>query len=143
MFRQTGVDIELVKNDATGKFDAKVSTSGPNIGNPVFANTRSHAVLTTLMSRKRGQRPGDQVQGGGYYGDPQTRRGTLLWTVTQDRTITGSQLVAYAEDGGRQLAEMRLISGFTARALKLGPAKWRIECAWTLPDGSKGAADLT
>jgi len=143
MFRQTGVDIELVKNDATGKFDAKVSTSGPNIGNPVFANTRSHAVLTTLMSRKRGQRPGDQVQGGGYYGDPQTRRGTLLWTVTQDRTITGSQLVAYAEDGGRQLAEMRLISGFTARALKLGPAKWRIECAWTLPDGSKGAVDLT
>mgnify|MGYP001171497684 FL=1 len=143
MFRQTGVDIELVKNDATGKFDAKVSTSGPNIGNPAFSNTRSHAVLTTLMSRKRGQRPGDQVQGGGYYGDPQNRRGTLLWTVTQDRTITGSQLVAYAEDGGRQLAEMRLISGFTARALKLGPAKWRIECAWTLPDGSKGAVDLT
>ncbi len=142
-FQQSGVDAALRRNDATGKFDLVLATSGPNIGNPNYDNTRTHAILTTLISRKRGQRPGSQVQGGGYYGDPQNRRGTLLWTVTQDRTITGSQLVAYAEDGGRQLAEMRLISGFTARALKLGPAKWRIECAWTLPDGSKGAVDLT
>lgn len=142
MFQQQGIDIELERNPATGKYDAKVSSSGPNTGNPVFSDSRSHAVLTTLVSRKRGQRPGDQVQAGGYYGDSQNRRGTLLWTVTQDRSATGSQLVAYAEDGGQQLIELRMISSFTAKALNLGPAKWRLECAWTLPDGNKGAVDL-
>jgi hypothetical protein len=77
MFQQQGIDIELERNPATGKYDAKLSSSGPNKGNPVFSDTRSHAVLTTLVSRKRGQRPGDQVQSGGYYGDSQNRRGTL------------------------------------------------------------------
>jgi len=142
MFTQAGADIALVRDPATGKFDAVIETTGGNLGNPKFEDTRAHAVLTTLMSHKRGQRPGDQVQGGGYYGDAQNRRGTLLWTVTQDRTATGSQLVAYAEDGGQQLIELRMISSFAAKALNLGPAKWRLDCAWTLPDGSRGAVDL-
>lgn len=142
MFTQAGADIALVRDPATGKFDAVVETTGGNLGNPQFEDTRAHAVLTTLMSHKRGQRPGDQVQGGGYYGDAQNRRGTLLWTVTQDRTATGSQLVAYAEDGGQQLIELRYLRSFQARATKLAPAKWRLDCLWTLPDGSKGAVDL-
>jgi len=142
MFTQSGVDIALQRQDSTGKFDMVLETSGGNLGNPKFEDTRAHAVLSTLMSRKRGQRPGDQTQGGGYYGDAQNRRGTLLWTVTQDRTATGSQLVAYAEDGGQQLIELRMLSSFQAKATKLSPAKWRLDCRWMLPDGTKGKVDL-
>jgi len=76
----TGGDIALVRNESTGKFDHVWSSAGPNAGNPVLDNTRSHAVLTTLVSRKRGTRPGSQTPEGGYYYDPQNRRGTLLWT---------------------------------------------------------------
>lgn len=141
-FQQSGVDAALRRNDATGKFDLVLATSGPNIGNPNYDNTRTHAILTTLISRKRGQRPGSQVQGGGYYGDPQNRRGTLLWTVNQDSTTTGSQLEAYAEDGGQQLIELRMVSSFAARAIRKLPGKWRLDCTWFLPDGTKGAVDL-
>ncbi len=141
-FQQSGVDAALRRNDATGKFDLVLATSGPNIGNPNYDNTRTHAILTTLLSRKRGQRPGSQVQGGGYYGDPQNRRGTLLWTVNQDSTTTGSQLEAYAEDGGQQLIELRMVSSFTARATRKAPGKWQLDCTWFLPDGTKGAVDL-
>jgi len=141
-FSQAGVDLLLQRNPATGKFDLVRDVAGPNVGNPRPDDTRVHAVLTTLVSRKRGQRPGVAAQGGGYYGDNQNRRGTLLWTVTQDVRATGSQLQAFAEDGGQQLVELRMLQGFVARPTKLAPGKWRIDCAWSLPNGTTGGIVL-
>ena len=89
MFRQTGVNIELVKNDAWASLMPKCLPVDRTSATPVFANTRSHAVLTTLMSRKRGKGRAIRCKAVAT-GDPKNRRGTLLWTVTQDRTITGS-----------------------------------------------------
>lgn len=133
----TGSDVAVVRRESDGKFDWVWSTSGPNKGNVVLGNTRSHAVLTTLVSRKRGTRPGSQVQEGGYYYDPQNIRGTLLWTLTQDRLSTPSSAEAFAQDGGQQLLNMKLIATFTARAIRPAPGKLKIQVTWTNPDGTR------
>lgn len=130
-----GRDVALSRNAANGKFDLVFSSSGPNKGNPVLDDTRTHAVLTTLVSWKRGTRPGSQVQEGGYYYDPANRRGTLLWSVTQDRMATPSQLKAYAEDGGQQLLDVKQIAGFSASAQRVKPGVFRVTVSWTTPSG--------
>ena len=103
-------------------------------GNPVLDNTRSHAVLTTLVSRKRGTRPGSQTPEGGYYYDPQNRRGTLLWTLTQDRLSTPSMAESFAQDGGQQLLDIKAIASFSAKAARTAPGKLKIQVTWTNPD---------
>lgn len=137
-----GIDVALQRNDATGKFDLVLSTSGPNKGNPKLESTRAHAVLTTLVSRKRGQRGGSDTAEGGYYFDPYNRRGSLLWSVTQDRLSTVSQLTAYADDAGQQLVELKQIATFTARSSKIGPGKYRVDCEWKTLAGAKNTLAL-
>ena len=131
----TGIDVALVRNDSNGKFDLQVSISGPNKGNPVMSSDRSHAVLTTLLSRKRGTRPGAETPEGGYYGDTSGRRGTLLWTISQDKLATPSQLAAFAQDGGQQLLDLKMIGSFTAAAARVRAGKFRVDVRWTLPSG--------
>lgn len=133
--QHTGRDVALVRDAATGRFDLSFSRSGPNRGNPILDDTRTHAVLTTLMSWKRGTRPSSPVSEGGYYYDPQNRRGTLLWTVTQDRMATPSQLKAYAEDGGQQLLDAKQIASFAASARRIKPGQFRVDVTWTTPQG--------
>lgn len=133
----TGADISLTRRESDGKFDLTWSVSGPNKGNPQLDNTRGHAVLTTLVSRKRGTRPGSRVQEGGYYYDPQNIRGTLLWTLTQDRLSTPSAAESFAQDGGQQLLDRKVIASFTARAVRPVPGKLRIQVTWTNPDGTR------
>lgn len=133
----TGRDVALVRDAATGKFDLDFSAEGPNRGNPVLDDTRTHAVLTTLISWKRGTRPGAQAQEGGYYYDPNNRRGTLIWTVTQDRLATPSQLKAYADDGGQQLLELKQIASFVATGRRVRPGQLRLDVTWTTPDGRR------
>ncbi|MFO0578705.1 MAG: hypothetical protein U1A78_32280 [Polyangia bacterium] len=132
----TGRDVALQRNEATGKFDLQFSTEGPNVGNPVLDSTCTHAVLTTLLSKKRGTRPGSPLQEGGYYFDTTGRRGTLLWTVNQDRLATPSQLKAYAEDGAQQLVDLRYIASFDASARKRGPGNFLLTCRWFLPSST-------
>lgn len=132
----TGRDVALVRNDDTGTFDLSFSQSGPNRGNPVLDDSRAHAVLTTLLSWKRGRRPGAAAAEGGYYFDTAGRRGTLLWTVSQDRMATPSQLQTYAEDGGQQLLDLGQVGSFTARAVRLAPGRFRVDVSWTLPGGA-------
>lgn len=132
----TGRDVALVRDDATGKFDLSFSSSGPNKGNPVLDNTATHAVLTTLLSMKRGRRPGSQNAEGGYYWDGSGRRGSLLWTVSQDRLATPSQLRAYAEDGGQQLVDLRYLASFEATAARRAPGKFALSVLWRLPSGT-------
>ena len=125
-----------MRDAVSGKFDLQFSTQGPNRGNPVLDNTCTHAVLTTLLSKKRGARLGSQAQEGGYYWDSGGQRGTLLWTVNQDRLATPSQLKAYAEDGGQQLVDLRYIASFEASAAKRGPGNFILTCRWFLPSGT-------
>lgn len=132
----TGRDVALVRDDATGKFDLIFQTSGPGRGNPLLDNTCTHAVLTTLLSKKRGIRPGSQSAEGGYYWDTTGQRGTLLWTVNQDRLATPSQLRAYAEDGGQQLVNLRYLAAFEASATKRGPGNFLLTCRYYLPSGT-------
>jgi len=130
----TGRDVALTRT-AANRFDFVFSTSGPNKGNPVLDDTRTHAVLTTLLSWKRGTRPGARVPEGGYYWDTVGRRGTLLWTVSQDRLTTLSQLEAFAQDGGQQLIDAQQIASFTARAQRVGPGRFRLNVTWSNPSG--------
>lgn len=126
----TGSDVLLVRNAATGKFDLSFTRSGANKGNPELTTSRQHAVLTALLSRKRGQRTGSAVKQGGYYFDPQNRRGSLIWTIAQDRMTTTSQLKAYADDALQQLVERKIIASFTTAATRTAPGKFRVDVTW-------------
>lgn len=131
----TGRDLALKRDPQTGKFDFRISSSGPNKGNPVLDDTRTHAVLTNLMSRKRGSRMGSAPQGGYYY-DPTGSRGSLLWTIGQDKLSTPSQLKAYGEDVGARLVDTKQIRSFRVSAARVGAGRFRLDFAWTLLDGS-------
>lgn len=135
--QMTGSDVALVRDAKTGRYDLVFSTSGPNAGNVVLTSDASHAVLSTLLSWRRGTRPGSQSAEGGYVWDTAGTRGTLLWTVTQDRLATVSQLTSYAEDGMQQLVDLKLIASFTVSAQRVAPGKFRIDVAWTLPSGTR------
>lgn len=132
----TGSDVALRRDATTGRYDLVLSSSGVNKGNPVTDSTRTHAVLTTLVSMKRGSRPGSRTPEGGYYPDTSGTRGTLIWTVSQDRLATPSQLQAYAEDGGQQLINLKYIATFTASASRRAPGKFAVTAVWTLPNGT-------
>lgn len=128
----------LVRQDDTGKFDLDFSTSGTNKGNPVFDNTRTHAVLTTLLSWKRGKRPQSPIEEGGYYLDTTGQRGTLVWTVTLDKMATRSDLQAFAEDGGTQLQVLNYITNFSASAERRSTGYYRLTVRWSTPQSTYG-----
>ncbi len=132
-----GFDLALQRQADTGKFDWVMSTSGPNKGNPVFDLTRSHAVLSILNSWKRGTRPQSRQAEGGYYWDPTGQRGTLLWTASQDKQATRSDLLAYASDGGEQLVALNYISAYTTDAQRKRAGVYVLYFAWTTPSGNE------
>ncbi len=138
-----GKDVALVRNDATGRWDLDFQTSGPSKGNPRLSSDGTHAVLTTLLSWKRGTRPGAKSAEGGYYYDPQNRRGTLLWTVSMDRMSTPSQLKAYADDGGQQLLDLKMIGSFSSSATRVRAGRFRVDFSWTTPDALRTAQQLS
>lgn len=130
-FTSTGTDMGLVRNPLNGKFDFDWEKVGPNKGNPKFDDTRSHAVLSTMVSHKR-----DQVtRQGGYYWDDSNTRGTYLYKVKQDRLSTGGQLQGYAEDGGQQLISLQMISTFSVSPQKIRPGSWALSITWSVPAG--------
>jgi len=137
-FVATGNDIALARNQSNGKWDLdwETNVTTGNKGNPRFDNTRRHSVMVTLVSKKRGKRPGSQVEEGGYYWDTSGTYGTLLWTVIWDRMATESQLVSYSQDAGQQLSDVKKISTFSARARRLGPGRWTLIATWTVPGDS-------
>jgi hypothetical protein len=138
-----GPDIALARVATTGKFDFDMSTSGSNKGNPKLDASRTHMVVATLFGRKRGKAPGDKVESGGYYWDLSGRRGTLLWTVTQDRNSTRSQLVSAADDGLRQLVDEKQIVNFPtpdAQRIGLHLGRWGVVAQWSTPSGDRKEA---
>lgn len=133
----SGKDIALKQSTSQqGRFDFDWITSGPGKGNPRMTNDRAHAVGTTLISWKRGTRPGSQTPEGGYYWDVAGRRGTLLWTILYDRQSTRSQLIAAAQDGGQQLVTEKIITSLQAEAQRKSPGKWALGVTYTLPSGT-------
>ena len=146
MFTSGGADITLVDSQRNpGRMDFVFDDSGTNKGNPRFDDTRTHSVLTTVMSRKRGKAPVSRVEEGGYYWDDTGFRGTLAWTIKFDRLATRSQLVAAAEDAGGQLVADKLITSLTAEAYRVNAQKgrWRLDLAWTLPNSQTREQSLT
>lgn len=136
-----GPDVALQRT-AGGKFDWKVSRSGPNKGNPEMSADRTHAVISTVFSWKRGRRPGDKSESGGYYWDESGARGTRLWTVVQDTSSTRSKLLACTEDAKQQLVEGRYITDLQADAqrLGLGLGRWAATIGWRTPQGDRKEA---
>jgi phage gp46-like protein len=133
-FTSSGKDIALRESpSAPGRFTFDWDASG----NPRFDDDRAHAVITTLVSWKRGRAPGQRIEQGGYYWDETGQRGTLIWTVRYDTLATQSTLVACAEDAGQQLVQAQVIKSLTARASRIGPGRWRLDVEWTLPDGRR------
>lgn len=133
----TGTDVAL-KRAADGKhFDLDLVTAGAQKGNPRLDFTRTHAVVATLNSNKRGRRPGDKTSGGGYFFDETGRRGTLLWTVSQDTSKTRSEMIAAGQDAGQQLTDERYVTAFTADATRRRVGAWALLFTWTLPSGDR------
>lgn len=131
-FIPNGVDIELVRNITTGRFDFDFEQNGPNKGNPRFGNSRSHAVLSILVSKKR-----DPITGeGGYYFDRTGVRGTFLYKIKYDRLSTGSQLKSYADDGGQQLISRLFVSSFSSSPNKKPNGGWTLNVSWSTPTGN-------
>ena len=133
--QHTGRDIALQRDPLSGKYDLVFSASGPNKGNPVLDDSRTHAVLTNLLSQKRGSRMGSAPQGGYYY-DPTGSRGSLLWTISQDKLSTPSQLRSYGEDVGERLLNRKQIRTYRVSASRIGSGKFRLDFAWSVPGSS-------
>ena len=142
MFQFTGFDIALARNDSNGKWDAKISTSGPNKDNPVFESTCKHNIATTLLSRKRGRPAGSDREQGGYYGDSQNRRGTLLWTIKLDRLSTGSDITAFVTDGMEQMVRRNRMKLYEVTARRASPGYWMAKVDYVLPDGVKDSFSI-
>lgn len=145
-FVPAGVDVALVASQRTpGRLNFVIDSVGPNAGNPRFTNDREHAVLTRLMSRRRGRAPGAQQEQGGYYWDATGLRGTLLWTIKLDRLATRSDLLAAADDAGQQLVNEKVIKTLVGSAKRvLGErGKWRLTISWLLPNGTQPTRTIT
>ena len=56
--------------------------------------------------------------------------GTLIHTVTRSRSTTGSQLAAYARDGGAQAEVAGLATNVTTNAQRLASGRWRLIVRW-------------
>lgn len=128
--QHTGVDIELAKNEATGKFDIAWSTSGPNKGNPILGNTRAHTVFSLLRSNQ-----------GQYYWDTTGKRGSLLYTVGQDNTTTRSKLISYSEQAMQPIIDDNTILSFTADATRTRPGSYALTVNWSTT-GSKYSSQV-
>lgn len=131
-----GQDVAL-RRTALGKFDLDFIASGPGKGNPKLSNDRTHAVVTTMFSKKRGRRPGSRVQQGGYYFDSAGRRGTLLWSIVLDRGATRSELLGAGQDGGQQLLDDKLITRYNVDATHLATGRWAVQFTWSTPAGDR------
>ena len=88
-------------------------------GNLVSDDKAGYAVLMSIIAHK-----------GAYRWD--RTYGTLLHRLTRSRSTTGSQLAAYARDGGAQVEAAGLASGVTPRATRLASGRWRLAVRWTV-----------
>ena len=87
-------------------------------GDLVFDDSAGYPVLMTILARRNTYRWDRTL-------------GTLLSTVTRSRSTTGSQLAAYARDGGAQVEAAGLAANVTPNAQRLSSGRWRLRVSWT------------
>ena len=112
--RPGALDTALIESRTT---PGKMTWRWDSTGDLIFDDSASYPVLISVLAH-RGEYRWDRTLG------------TLLYKVTRERSTTGSQLAAYARDGGAAAEVEGVASDVTARATK--PAKnWRIALRWT------------
>jgi hypothetical protein len=110
--------IAFASNPRTGRFTFARNAAG----RLYFDQSAVYPVLATLYARK-----------GQYYWDSAGTQGTQLYTVTQDKLATGSQLTAYATDGLTQVQRAGFItSDYSVGATRLRTGSWRLDLGWTV-----------
>ena len=97
---------------------------GPD-GDLVWDDSQGYAVLVSVFAI-RGQCRWDRTLG------------TLLLTLKRARRSTGSQLSAYARDGGAQCEAAELVKNFLARADLIATGRWRLRLSWTAAGKAQG-----
>jgi hypothetical protein len=125
---QTPLDVALVPSPTT---EGRLTFQWDASGDLVFDDSQAYSVLVTVVARK------------GQYRFDRTL-GTLLYTVTQDRRSTSSQLAAYAADGGAQAAGQGasgqpLIRNFRAAPTRTRLGAWRLPLSWQV----NGSEDIS
>lgn len=87
-------------------------------GNLVVDEAATYPVLMAIVAHK-----------GAYRWD--RFYGTRLHKATRERSTTGSQLAAYARDGGAQVEAAGIATGVTPRVDRLASGRWRLAVRWT------------
>lgn len=102
-----GRDIALIRNPATGAFDA---FNWDSTGNPTFDDSDSHTVLSCLVEEE-------------YWANPQ--RKSRLLKIKTDVTGTDTDLVSAAGDALASTVKAGRIGAITKiTALKRAPGNW-------------------
>ena len=111
--RPGALDTALIESKTT---PGKMTWKWDSTGDLIFDDSASYPVLISVLAH-RGEYRWDRTLG------------TLLHKVTRERSTTGSQLAAYARDGGAAAEVEGVAKDVTARARKL--KNWRIALRWT------------
>lgn len=112
--RRQGLDVALRNSPTTaGKL---TFVWGPD-GDLVFDDEQGYPTLLTVFAVK-----------GRCWWD--RSMGTLLLTLKRSRRATGSQLQAYARDGGAQLEAEGLVKDFGAQATLKDTGRWNLTLKW-------------
>lgn len=127
-FTLPGADIAMVRNEGTKRFDFSFENQ---TGNPAYDDTNEHRVLSLLVEwRDR------------WYA-ARKGRGSLLYTVKNDRASTTSQLEAYARDALKKAVDDGWIQNVTAQATRLGLGRFVLRVSWANPAGKPGNTSLS
>lgn len=117
----SGRDVALLRNPATGAFD---SFDWDSTGNPTFDDSDSHTVLSLLVETL-----------GGYWADLTGKRGSILYQIRLDVTSTATQLVAAATNALSWAISNRQIRGATATAARVRPGRYDLGVKYQNRDG--------
>ena len=113
--RADALDVALTNSTTTR---GRLTFVWDSSGDLVFDDRAAYPVLMSILAHR-----------GAYRWD--RTLGTLLHTVTRSRSTTGSQLAAYARDGGAQVEVAGLANNVTTNAQRLASGRWRLRVSWT------------
>lgn len=105
-----GVDVALVRNNATGRFDVLLDASG----NPVWTDSQEHTVMSLLLEFE-----------GGYIFDQTGKRGSRLRRIVQDKASTAADLRAAILDALDPAIQDGRIRNVVPTVTKLGPGRYK------------------
>lgn len=116
-----GSDVALVRNPSTGRFDLQFETTTQN---PQFSDDQSHAVLSLIYERQ-----------GEWWADASGKRGSLLWTVKEDRKASASKIKGYVEAALQPLVDQGRIRNLAVTATRVKPGRIDLGITYLSPSG--------